>query len=243
MYLGWPRFARFLITSPERVSVALEPESHESLLALPLLGPVMAILLFMRGYLVLHGSAVSKHGKGVVFLGDKEAGKSTTAAAMLAGGWALLSDDVVALDLDASPPRVFAAYPSMKLTASASAEFAPVGASMLERPFADFPKDRFRLPGTQATACEAHTAYVLERIDGPIQFAELSPPEALAAILRFSYLVRFREKLLHGSAAARHFHLCARFSRAVSVQRLQMPNSLNEVSKAPSFVSKAVGAD
>lgn len=62
-----------------------------------LYGTVFAYLLQIRGYLVLHGSAVMVNDKAVIFSGGSGAGKSTTAAAMVARGHSLITDDVVAL--------------------------------------------------------------------------------------------------------------------------------------------------
>jgi hypothetical protein len=57
------------------IAVDLDPAFDTRLLALPLLGPAIAILLHRLGHLVLHGSAVELGGKAEIFLGDKGAGK------------------------------------------------------------------------------------------------------------------------------------------------------------------------
>jgi hypothetical protein len=62
-----------------------------------LLGPVFGLLLRLRGVTCLHASAVSLGDCAVAFVGSEGAGKSTTAAALAREGWAVLSDDVVAL--------------------------------------------------------------------------------------------------------------------------------------------------
>lgn len=63
-----------------------------------LLEPVLAFVLRRRGMLVLHASAADWGGRAVIVSGMPGAGKSSLAAALVAGGAALLSDDVVALD-------------------------------------------------------------------------------------------------------------------------------------------------
>lgn len=65
-----------------------------------LLGPILGFLLHLRGTPCLHGSAVAVDGRAVAFLGHSGAGKSTTAAAFVRGGYAALTDDVLALDKD-----------------------------------------------------------------------------------------------------------------------------------------------
>src|SRR5579862_2093768 len=50
--------------------------------AVYLLGPVLGLLLRLRGVVCLHASAVSLGGRAVAFAGPAGAGKSTTAAAL-----------------------------------------------------------------------------------------------------------------------------------------------------------------
>jgi len=62
-----------------------------------LLGPVFGLLLRLRGVTCLHASAVAFGDWSVVFVGPEGSGKSTTAAAFAKRGYAVLSDDIVAL--------------------------------------------------------------------------------------------------------------------------------------------------
>lgn len=61
------------------------------------LGPVLSYVLRHRGVLALHASAVVVNEQALAFCGFGGAGKSTLAAAFAAAGYAVLSDDVVAL--------------------------------------------------------------------------------------------------------------------------------------------------
>ncbi len=62
-----------------------------------LVGPIMGLLLRLRGTVCLHASAVGIEERAIVFVGPEGAGKSTTAAAFARQGFAVLSDDIVAL--------------------------------------------------------------------------------------------------------------------------------------------------
>jgi len=121
-YLAWQTVGAFLITDACRIEVEPAPDVDDALLAFPLLGPVMALLLHQRGLLILHASAIAVGGKSAVFMGDKGAGKSTTASAMIRAGHRLLTDDVVALDLTAQP-MIVPGFPQLKLAADAAAAF------------------------------------------------------------------------------------------------------------------------
>ena len=80
-----------------------------------LLGPVLGLLLRMRGSTCLHGSAVSLGDAVVAFVGPQGAGKSTTAAALAQQGCPIVSDDVVALAEVDGEFRVHPAYPYLCL--------------------------------------------------------------------------------------------------------------------------------
>lgn len=59
-----------------------------------LLGPALGVALHQRGLTPLHGACVAMHGRAVVIAGPSGAGKSTLAAALLAQGHRLLTDDL-----------------------------------------------------------------------------------------------------------------------------------------------------
>jgi hypothetical protein len=80
-----------------------------------LLGPVLGLLLRLRGITCLHASAVNLRGRGIAFLGAGGAGKSTTAAVFARGGYAVLSDDIVALEERDGAFLVMPAYPHVSL--------------------------------------------------------------------------------------------------------------------------------
>ena len=60
-----------------------------------LLGPILGLLLRLRGTTCLHASAVNIDGRAVAFVGAAGTGKSTVAAAFARQGFAVLSDDIV----------------------------------------------------------------------------------------------------------------------------------------------------
>lgn len=83
--------------------------------AIYLLGPVLGILLYLRGITCLHASAVEIDGAAVAMVGDSGAGKSTTAAAFAHLGYRVLSDDVVTLNEQGNEFIVHPAYPYIRL--------------------------------------------------------------------------------------------------------------------------------
>lgn len=61
-------------------------------------GGLLAFLLYLRGHLVLHASAVDLGGSALGFVGSSGMGKSTMAALQCADGAALVTDDVLRVD-------------------------------------------------------------------------------------------------------------------------------------------------
>jgi len=80
-----------------------------------LLGPVLGLLLRLRGVTCLHASAVSFGDFAVAFIGSEGAGKSTTAAALAQQGCGIITDDVVALAETDGVFYVHPAYPYLCL--------------------------------------------------------------------------------------------------------------------------------
>lgn len=64
-----------------------------------LVGSVLGIALHLRKIVTLHASAVEVDNGAVLFCGHSGAGKSTMAAALQQRGYALLSDDLCAIEL------------------------------------------------------------------------------------------------------------------------------------------------
>jgi hypothetical protein len=80
-----------------------------------LVGPVLGLLLRLRGVVCLHASAVAIGDRAVAFVGSEGAGKSTTAAALAQRGHAVISDDVAALVEQEGRFSVLPAYPHLSL--------------------------------------------------------------------------------------------------------------------------------
>lgn len=80
-----------------------------------LLGPVLGLLLRLRGIVCLHASAVAFDDDCVAFVGPAGAGKSTTAAAFAKLGRGIVSDDIVGLVEREGVFYVLPGYPHLRL--------------------------------------------------------------------------------------------------------------------------------
>ena len=92
-----PSTGRFLITAGREIAYETFAGYDPGELALHLIGTCFTVLLQQRGYLVMHGSAISVRGRAMLFCGASGAGKSTLAAMLCRRGYPLLNDDVCCL--------------------------------------------------------------------------------------------------------------------------------------------------
>ncbi|MEA2684634.1 MAG: hypothetical protein QOK05_2962 [Chloroflexota bacterium] len=200
-------------------------EGHRpSILRLVLLGPVMAILLQLRGALVLHGSAVAVDGAAAVFVGDTGAGKSTTAGALVRAGSRLLADDLVVVAGGGDRPHVEAGAPYLRLM--------PESLLALGEEPANLPRLRMdhekRLQGRVAefarTPMPLAAIYVLG-VGPAVGIEAISAADGLAEVLRQAYCA----DLLPPSGLPAMFALCAAVAGAVPVRRLGRPQALGRL--------------
>ena len=229
-YLGWDTVGGFQVVDETLIEVDPNPGVSDFLVALPLLGSVMATLLQRRGLLVLHASAAAVNGRAIGLLGDKGAGKSTTAGAIVAAGHSLLSDDVVAIDFSHGA-EIVPAFSQLKLWDQAA---DGIGLPTLERQARLHPsieKSQFNVTqGFLDVPAPLAALYVLARGDGAA-IQPLPPQPALQALMRYSYMGRFGEAGFGGSLGA-FFRRSAQLANAGLVRVLQVPNGIGNIPEA-----------
>jgi hypothetical protein len=233
IYLYWPRVGSFQIREGREIVVDAARGAAAGLVRLNLLGVGLAVLLHQRGQLVLHGSAVAIGAGAAVFLGASGAGKSTTAAALVARGHRLLSDDVVALTQAPEQPWVQPAFPQIKLWPEAAQALGKHPAALDElHPLiekrADRPVDDF---GREPTVLLR--IYVLDHEERQAVLP-LRASAGLAELVRHSYCAG----LLGYGGAGGHFQQCAALVRQVRVQRLVRPRDLGALASLAELVEQ-----
>jgi hypothetical protein len=195
---------------------------------------VLGFALQLQGQTSLHGSAVVIEGAGVGLLAPSGHGKSTLAAALLAAGAALLTDDVLAVDIGAGAPCVLPSYPSMKLWPDAlqrlfdgsTWEALPRHASWLDKRVA---------PATDlGAACDEarplRALYLLVPVtpEGDVAVRRLHGRDALLALLAHGYnaqLLALEPELL-----ARQLEVFRRIAETTPVYALACPRDLGRLS-------------
>jgi hypothetical protein len=113
-----PGVADFRVENGTDISFArATPEVNDAVIRVYLLGSGIGCALQQRGYVVLHGNAVTTDGKTCrIVVGHSGAGKSTSAGLAYTEGDRILADDVCAISLDDDGTGwVHPAYPQIKL--------------------------------------------------------------------------------------------------------------------------------
>lgn len=97
--LNIPEVGRFLAAGGRHITMCPAPTVPIEDILVFATGTAMGALLYQRGAMLLHGSAVIYKGRAFVFCGPSGAGKSTLAAALVRSGCELLADDISSIEL------------------------------------------------------------------------------------------------------------------------------------------------
>ena len=214
---------RFKVSEGSHIVVDPQPGGDSGLLQRYLIGAAMALVLYQRQRLVLHASAVSVGGQGIVFLGASGAGKSTIAAACLARGHLLLADDVTAVDVNPGISWLDPGFPHIKLSNDATGLLASNPAQI---EFMIMAEDKASFHVNQPISRQA---IALKRIyillpDDPVGFDRLSSKQALVELVRYSIppsMVRLD--------SANHFQRCVNLVNNIQVYLLHRPAALTSL--------------
>jgi len=232
-YFAWKEIGAFLVRGGCKIFYDPVPGVQHELLRLPLLGILLGTLLHQRGVFTLHASAVSIDGRAVAFLGEKGAGKSTTVGALHSRGHPLVTDDILALDVNRNGSTT--ARPSFAHLKLWPESAVSLGYEVRSLPSLNDKTDKRWIPPEgviEASRIPLHRLYMLE--EGP-QFAisRVSGGSAFKAVLSQTYASRF----LGSRASTRpYFEHCHAVAQRVPVFRLQRPNNLSLIGRLASHV-------
>ena len=230
--LDFPGAGRFRVDAGARKIECHVSLQSGHLVRLPLLGPVMATFLHLSGKLVLHASAVETETGTIAFLGDKGAGKSTTAAAFIRNGFRLVTDDLlVCQPRNPTGCGCSYAYPQLKLTPDTHRALPITDAEDVAPPFPSFAKIQQRVVTQPLGSTEPQplrAICVLGRGNG-LAVVKASPEEALSAVLRFSYVLRYGEAFSVQGGGGVLFRSAAALASRVPCLRVTMPSALDRL--------------
>ncbi len=186
--------ATYWASSSAEVWIDRHPDASDDDVRLWLLGSTLGFLLHLRRILPLHASAICTDKGAVLFTGISGAGKSTTLAAMVQQGYAMLADDVSGIVLDEkNRPLVLPAFPSSRLFADSAAKLkrSTEGVSQVK---ASLNKYLFPIDNFCAESLPLYRVYVLTN-NGQSEI-ELQPVEKDIYKLSYFLLNTYRKRFV-----------------------------------------------
>lgn len=186
-----------------------------------LLGPVLGVVLRLRGVICLHASAVAFEGKAIAFMGVPGAGKSTTAALFARRGHAVLSDDIAALLERDRSFCVLPAFPYLNLWPEMVQLLTGEGKPVTETPAVD----KFRVPLESSDSRFKREALPLAAIyilanrsaDSHAPFIEILPPQAALMNLVAN---TYGNTILDSTMRAQEFRVLGQIAESLPIRSL-----------------------
>ena len=205
-----------------------------------ILGPILGCVLRLRQRICIHASVMEFGGKAFAFVGNKGAGKSTTAAALLQAGARLISDDVAVLNAG-SPvdATVYPGYPSVRLFPKIlsifgldKSNYKQVVSSMDKCyvPLIDTNKALDDADNWQFNSqpCQLTTIYTLNARQPDLhrtKIQTLSTQQALISLAPHGYARR----ILNKNQRAEEFSFMAKLSQRINVKSIDRPDTLERL--------------
>jgi hypothetical protein len=234
------------LTEGRQVLIERAPDVSEQQMRVYLLGPALAVLLYQRGFLVLHSSAVAlpdANGQlcAVAFLGNSGDGKSTLAATLHARGHAVIADDFIAVpplthNLSGagdrvSEPIIAPGYPQLRLWPSSLEAIGEDADSLPSVHPGGEKRTRGIADGFCVGSLPLRRIYVLG-VEDTIGSYALHPARGAISLTQHACCTG----LLPHEEAAEHFKQCADMAQRVAVHQLHRPRDLNQLAQVAEFV-------
>lgn len=219
--MGGQKYERWLMqdgsiyifsASGDRIWATWQPQLSLEYVTVVLLGPIMGYLIYLRGMLCMHASAVRVGARAVGLMGVSGAGKSTTSAALAGAGYPLISEDHLALTREGETWVAQPGYPVVRLWQDSAKMLQhnnlPVLADGIDKRY-------LNLSGTPMLSLQAAPLAKLFLLlprqpahDAP-RARVLGAQERLMAVMRNSYATVVLNKTQRGDEFARLAQLAA----------------------------------
>jgi len=198
---------------------------------------VLVEMLKRRGLYSMHAAAFSRHGRAILISGTSGAGKSTLAVALLRGGFAYLSDDMVFLSRGSGQVQVLG-FPEDVDVSDNTIGFFPELDFLLRIPSA-CASPKKQLPpietyGTELAGSALPSAIVFPRIS-PSESSALYPIGADEALLELVSNVL----LTDARSSQQHLNILTEVARQTPCYRLETGRDFDRI---PSLLGELLAA-
>jgi hypothetical protein len=211
----------FHLTGGTEIVVEPKKGANEAAVRIVLLGRVMACLLWQRGWLPLHSSAVIIGDQAVLIAGPSGMGKSTLAAALHARGHRVVTDDVAPVRTSGAGCIVLPSWPRLRLVPQSLAMIESMASGDLFRNKV-FQVDKYNVKLQQthwAQPIAVQKIYFLDEA-AELHSEPVSLPLATASLNHHSFV---RQGRCDEEAARYHLELCSAVARRVPVRHVKSP--------------------
>jgi hypothetical protein len=230
---------RFLVSDGREIRFAPGSDATPAAVQSILLSIVSGAILHQRGALPLHASCVQVNGKAVAIAGPAARGKSTLAAALVACGARLISDDISVVQTGTDTPRVVQGALGMRLWPDAidSAGVAPCGEWTPVRPGHAKRVRPANLSWTAPIPLRAVLRLEVENAVSPPGWRLLRGPASAAPMQNLIYRINLSRHL------GRFESLCLalmQLADRVPIVELRRPNDLGALERTVSMVRDVI---
>jgi hypothetical protein len=236
-----PATGSILLKGSHSIYMKPAPAVHPGNLRLWLLGSTLGALCWRRGWIPLHATSVRFKDRVVMISGPSGVGKSTLAAASIAEGAELYSDDISPVyvndsgepELPGSGLRRFKLWPDAAERFETGAELVGVVEKGME-------KLEYRPPHIQDNPEKANLFICLEDDPEVKRFGRLNGLDSLRVITQNLFYIN----LIPEDLKAQAMKNIAELSKKITVLRIQRPGGLDEVeSLAKQLASGWIGGE
>lgn len=193
LHLYWNNVCSLYVKDGKEILFMQDPDSVDKTYpGLLIAGTAMAVVLFQKGFTVLHGSCVKIDGKAFIFLGHKGEGKSTMAGYFASTGHQLISDDVCAISFLDDSPLVHQSFPSIKLWPDAM-DFLNLAPAEHGKVHKNFEKRNVKFNTRSNEEVTELGAIILLQTAPDVTLEKITGTDALVALLQQFIINRFQD--------------------------------------------------
>lgn len=228
-------------------TIIAEPynDTDEHSVRLFILGSIMAAILYQRGHIPLHASAIERNGKLILFCGNSGAGKSTLLAHLSTKGYTVFTDDICVMQLHQPEGIVYgtASYPMMKLWEGALNE---IGHESFSREFKIRPHvskyGHFFHDSFSTMALPIEKIFILQQSNDvvAISYDRVGPLQAFKLVGRQAYRYRF---VAGESLRPNHFALISALIRHIPVIQTKRPPAGTSIAEFSDLIEVLLNDD
>jgi hypothetical protein len=214
--------ARYCVSGGDRITIQRDEKIDYDAIRVFLLGSAFGMLLYQRGILPLHGSAIHFNNAGVIFVGQSGAGKSTLASAFGKRDYQILADDVSAITFsDDGLPYVTGGTNHLKMWED-SLNYIGEDPQTLKNVHKEYTKFKVDM-GSQFCPLPTPVRYVymLTPDSNPdIRITPLNPNEKFNALVNNAYRIELIDEIMYKKMILQN---CAKMANRVVIKRVERP--------------------